>query len=136
MREVLSDRQYRQLLTFRTALREFLKWSERLAAEAGLTPAQHQLLLAIRGRPGGDPTIGEIAESLLVRHHSAVELIDRAVAAGLVERVPDAHDGRVIRARVSRTGEKLLAELSALHLEEIRRLRPIFNALEESERAG
>jgi DNA-binding MarR family transcriptional regulator len=83
----LTEQDYERLLAFRTGLRRFLAWSGQQAEAAGITPAQHQLLLAIRGHPDPrGPTIGDIAGYLLVRHHSAVELIDRAVAAGLVVR--------------------------------------------------
>jgi DNA-binding MarR family transcriptional regulator len=79
----LEQRDYERLLAFRTGLRRFLRWSGQQAQAAGLTPVQHQLELAIRGHPDpGGPTVGDVAGYLLVRHHSAVELIDRAEAAG------------------------------------------------------
>ena len=91
----LEQRHYERLLDFRTGLRRFLRWSADQAATAGVTPAQHQLLLAIRGHPDpAGPTIREMAGYLLVRHHSAVELVDRAGAAGLVERGQDGDDLR------------------------------------------
>ena len=91
----------------------------------GLTPAQHQLLLAIRGHDGHlGPTIGEAAAYLLLRHHSAVGLVDRAVRAGLVERHEDAGDRRVVRLRLTTQGAQILKQLSELHLEEIKRLAP------------
>jgi DNA-binding MarR family transcriptional regulator len=78
----LTDGDFRELLRFRDALRRFQRWSEGEAAAAGLTPAQHQLLLAVRGHDG-DPTIGDVADHLMLRHHSAVELVDRAERAGV-----------------------------------------------------
>jgi DNA-binding MarR family transcriptional regulator len=119
----LTDADYEDLLALRTGLRRFLRWSEQQAEEAGLTPAQHQLLLAVRGHsdPRG-PTIGEVADYLLLRHHSAVGLIDRADAAGLVERVRDAEDHRLVRLQLTATGTKRLEALSAPHLEELQRL--------------
>jgi DNA-binding MarR family transcriptional regulator len=127
----LRDEDYRRLLSFRTGLRRFLRWSEREAKAAGLTPAQHQLLLAVRGHPGpAGPTIGELAEYLVLRHHSVVELIDRAARAGLVERVGDAEDHRVVHLRLTRRGEQAIEGLSRLHLEEIRRLAPLLSSLE------
>jgi DNA-binding MarR family transcriptional regulator len=119
----LTDADYEDLLTLRTGLRRFLRWSEQQAEEAGLTPAQHQLLLAIRGHsdPRG-PTIGEVADYLLLRHHSAVGLIDRADAAGLVERVRDPDDHRMVRLQLTTNGTKRLEALSAQHLEELQRL--------------
>lgn len=130
----LTDAQYGRLLEFRTGLRRFLRWSEEQAATVGLTSAQHQLLLAIRGHPGGqDPTVGEVADHLLLRHHSAVGLIDRAVASGLVRRVGDAADHRQVRLRLTPRGAKRLATLTELHLEELRRLestlRPLWEGL-------
>ena len=119
----LTDADYEDLLTLRTGLRRFLRWSEQQAEEAGLTPAQHQLLLAIRGHSDKrGPTIGEVADYLLLRHHSAVGLIDRADAAGLVVRVRDEEDHRLVRLQLTAKGSKRLEALSALHLEELQRL--------------
>lgn len=100
-----------------------MRWSEQQARAAGLTPAQHQLLLAIRGHddPRG-PTIGELADYLLLRHHSVVGLIDRAEEAGLVARVRDPEDHRVVRLRLTIDGDERLAALSTLHLQELERL--------------
>ena len=121
----LRTEDYRRLLELRTGLRRFFRWSQEQATTAGLTPAQHQLLLAIRGHPGASgPTIGEVAGHLLLRHHSAVGLVDRAEAAGLVHRVPDPQDHRVVRLGLTREGADRLEELSGAHLEELRRLAP------------
>jgi len=121
----LDDADYRRLLQFRTGLRRFLRWSEEQAERAGLTPAQHQLLLAVRGHDGDSgPTIGDVAGYLMLRHHSAVGLVDRAVKAGLVERQEDAGDRRIVRLRLTSLGERTLQQLSAAHLEEIKRLAP------------
>lgn len=126
----LDDDQYRELLRFRTALRRFLHWSGEQAEAAGLTGQQHQLLLAIRGHDGPQPpTIGEVAGHLLVRHHSAVELADRAEAAGLVQRVADSDDRRVVRLRLTARGRRVLDQLSAAHVEELARLAPFVQRL-------
>jgi DNA-binding MarR family transcriptional regulator len=126
----LDQRQYERLLAFRTGLRRFLRWSAEQAAAAGLTPAQHQLLLAIRGHPdAAGPTISDVASSLLRRHHSTVELVDRAQAAGLVQRHPDANDSRVVRLGLTPPGTKRLETLAALHLEELARLGPQLQGL-------
>ena len=128
--ESVSVAQYRRLLEFRTGLRRFLKWSADRAREAGLTPAQHQLLLAIKGHdPDVDPTVADVAEYLQLRHHSTVELIDRAQSAGLVGRVTDPGDARVVRLRLTPKGERKLASLSALHLEELDRLAARMSSL-------
>jgi DNA-binding MarR family transcriptional regulator len=128
----LSDADYQQLLAFRDGLRRFLRWSEQHALDAGMTPAQHQLLLAIRGHPGDAPTIGEVADHLLLRHHSVVGLVDRAVLAGLVERQLDAADHRLVRLRLTTPGSRRLAALAAAHLDELNRLGPVLAQLGRS----
>lgn len=124
----MTAQDYETLLRFRTTLRHFLHWSEQQAREAGFTPAQHQLLLAIKGHPGPTaPTVGEVAEYLALQHHSAVELIDRAQKAGLVERFQDGDDHRIVHLRLSPDGDERIARLSRLHLEELRRLGPFMD---------
>jgi DNA-binding MarR family transcriptional regulator len=119
----ITNRDYERLLEFRTRLRRFLHWSEEQAIAVGLTPAQHQLLLAIRGnRDPKGPTIGEVAETLMLRHHSAVGLTDRAENAGLVRRRTDHDDHRVVRLNLTTLGTRRLAQLSRRHLEELERL--------------
>ena len=125
----LEQRHDERLLDVRTGLRRFLRWGADQAATAGLTPAQHQLLLAIRGHPDpAGPTIPEMAGYPLVRHHSAVELVDRAVAAGLVERRQDGDELGAVRLCLTADGAGRLARLSALHLEELRRFAPQLQA--------
>ena len=119
-----TGKDYQELLGFRAALRRFLHWSEEQARAAGLTPAQHQLLLAIKGHPGRlGPTVGELSDCLVSKHHSVVELIDRAVKAGLVERHRDAGDHRIVHLLPTNLGEERIEELSRLHLEELRNLQ-------------
>jgi len=119
----LTQQDYERLLAFRTGLRRFLAWSAQQAEAAGITPAQHQLLLAIRGHPDPrGPTIGEVAGYLTIRHHSAVELIDRAVAAGLVARQGDTEDARAVRVALTSLGARQLERLTSSHLEELNRL--------------
>ncbi len=126
----LTSSDFENLLAFRTSLRRFLHWSRTQAQAAGLTPAQHQLLVAIKGHPGGqEPTIGDLAGYLLLRHHSAVELVDRAAAAGLVERRGDAEDGRVTRVGLTGDGEARLSKLASAHLDELRNLAPVLDQL-------
>lgn len=119
----LPDDAYARLLAFRTGLRHFERWSAQQARAAGLTPAHHQLLLAIRGHadPSG-PTIGEVADYLMLRHHSAVELVDRAEASGLVRRDRSEADHRIVHLHLTKEGDKRLKALTALHLEELARL--------------
>jgi DNA-binding MarR family transcriptional regulator len=120
---VVSDAEFGRLLEFRDGLRRFLHWSEQQARQAGITGAQYQLLLAVRGH-GGRPSVGDVAAHLLLRHHSAVELVDRAERAGLVRRVTDAGDQRIVRLELTTEGATRLADLAAAHLEELSRLRP------------
>jgi DNA-binding MarR family transcriptional regulator len=124
-----TDADYRELLAFRTGLRRFLRWSEDQANAAGVTPAQHQLLLAIRGADNPDgPTIRDVADALLLKHHSAVGLVDRAETTGLVERVTDRDDHRVVRLRLTAQGRRKIDALSASHLAELKRLAPLMRA--------
>jgi DNA-binding MarR family transcriptional regulator len=125
---VLDDSDFARLLEFRDGLRRFLHWSDEQARSVGLTGAQHQLLLAIRGH-GSTPSIGDIAEHLVLRHHSVVELVDRAVTAELVERIHDPDDQRIVRLRLTRLGESKVEALAATHLEELSRLRTRFRTL-------
>jgi DNA-binding MarR family transcriptional regulator len=128
----LTNDTYAQLLALRTGMRLFERWSEQQAQAAGITAAQHQLLLAVRGhRDLRGPTVGEIADYLLLRHHSVVGLIDRAEAGGLIRRTRDGIDHRVVRVQLSTKGARRLEALSALHVEELKRLgTPFPNAWE------
>jgi DNA-binding MarR family transcriptional regulator len=128
--EELSQQDFAALLEFRSRLRRFLVWSERQAKEAGLTSRQHQLLLAVKGHTDRrGPTVGELADYLQLRHHSTVELIDRAVEAGLVARCRDDDDARVIRVRMQAGGDRTLLALTRQHLIELRELAPALDHL-------
>jgi DNA-binding MarR family transcriptional regulator len=125
-----SDGDYRKLLEFRTGLRRFLRWSEEQAEAAGVTPAQHQLMLAIRGHqdPRG-PTIGDVSEYLVSRHHSVVELVDRAERAGLVKRTSDLVDHRAVRLALTKEGSRILERLGSLTIAELMRIAPRMRVL-------
>jgi DNA-binding MarR family transcriptional regulator len=126
----LTQRDYERLLEFRVTLRRFQRWSEDQAQAAGLTHVQHQLLVAIKGHPGDmPPTVGELAGYLLLRPHSTVELVDRAEAAGLVERIPDDNDGRVVRIRLTREGDRTLQQLTPAHLDRLHELAVVLDEL-------
>jgi DNA-binding MarR family transcriptional regulator len=126
----LNDSDYRRLLEFRTGLRRFERWSQEQAAKVDLTPAQHQLILAVRGHPDRrGPTIGDVASYLQLHHNSAVGLVDRAEAAGLVRRVADPSDARIVRLELTPPAEQRLASLAAAHLEELSRLAPDLRAV-------
>jgi DNA-binding MarR family transcriptional regulator len=130
MTQALSKADYEALAAFRHALRRFLDFSGEAAKEAGLTPQQHQALLAIKGFPERDRvTIGELAEQLVQRHHSTVGLVDRLEALGLVRREADPADRRRAMVALTDLAEAMLAGLSAIHRAELRRLGPSLAAL-------
>ncbi len=134
----LTQSDFEHLLELRTGLRRFLRWSEDQARAAGLTPAKHQLLLAVRGHPDpAGPTIGELADYLVLRHHSAVGLVDRAVADGLVRRGPDPDNKSVVRVTLTEAGATKLEMLAEAHLEELAHLAPtmrtLWRALQQSD---
>jgi len=121
----LSKRQHERLAAFRYALRRFLHFSEEAAQAAGLTPQQHQALLAIKGYPGREcVTVGELAERLQIRHHSAVELVDRLALENLVARSTSAEDRRLVLVQLTRGGDEVLERLSAAHTEQLKTLGP------------
>jgi DNA-binding MarR family transcriptional regulator len=134
LRDHLGGEQYAKLLALRVSLRRFLRWSEHQAASVGLTATQHQLLLAIRGHPHpGGPSVRELASYLCTRHHSAVQLIDRAEQLGLVTRNRENdQDRRIVRLTLTGVGKQKLALLSVSHLEELGRLAKLVGALVES----
>jgi DNA-binding MarR family transcriptional regulator len=120
----ISKADYEALAAFRAALRRFIHFSEEGARAAGLTPQQHQLLLAVKGQPGREwASVSDLAEALQVRHHAAVGLVDRCERAGLVRRAPDPKDRRQVRVSLTEKGEAILARLSARNRRELRALR-------------
>ena len=126
----LSQRDYETLAQFRHLLRRFVAFSERAAERSGLTVQQHQALLAIKGFPGRvHATVGELAERLGIRHHSAVGLVDRLASRGLVRRRTDAKDRRQVRIELAPAAEARLARLSLTHRDELRRLAPLLRPL-------
>ena len=128
----LSRSQYERLAEFRHALRQFLHFSEQAAHAAGLTPQQHQALLAIKGFPERDHvTVGELAQRLQLRPHSTVGLIDRLAADNLAERTPSTQDRRQVFVRLTRHGEKVLESLASAHRKELKRIGPHLQRLLE-----
>jgi DNA-binding MarR family transcriptional regulator len=125
----LRDEEYQALARLRYLLRVFLRFSEDAARDEGLTPQQHQLLLAVRGFAGGAPTVGEAAEMLQVQPHSALELAERAEESGLITRRTDPRDRRRQLLTVTEAGEAHLARLAPLHQAELRRFRDEINLL-------
>ncbi len=126
----LRQAQYETLAAFRYALRKFIHFSEEAAQAAGLTPQQHQALLAIKGFPrGANVTVGELAERLQLRHHSAVGLVDRIVVEGLASRSTSDDDRRRVYVELTNRGEKVLAKLSSAHSKQLKQIGPELNRL-------
>lgn len=124
-RTPLSNEDYAALGEFRYQIRRFLHFSEAAARQEELEPQQHQLLLAVRWLKGAQgPTIRELADHLLIRHHSVVGLIDRMVERQLIERVRSTGDRRQVRVRLTPRGEAKLKRLSLVHREELRMSGP------------
>lgn len=138
----ISVSDYRALAAFRHEIRKFLAFSEQAARDVGVEPQQHQLLLAVRGLPEGlRPTIRAIAERLCVKHHTAVALVDKLEAHGLIARERSAEDRREVLLRLTRDGEALLRALSSLHREQLQTagpavIRALQSILEPGERVG
>jgi DNA-binding MarR family transcriptional regulator len=121
----LSRSDYRALSRFRYQIRRFLHFSEEAARAEGLEPQQHQMLLTIEGSDEDcGPTVGCLAEHLLIRHHSAVGLLDRLEERGLVERVRDGDDRRQVRVRITGAGSEKLHRLARQHRDELRKSEP------------
>lgn len=124
-RRKITEREYEQLASFRYALRQFLRFSEIAARQVGLTPRQHQALLALRGSTTDSaPTVGDIAEWLQVRHHSAVGLLDRLEAKKLIRRRSSRKDRRQVLISLTPEGHDLLDRLNRTHRDELRRIGP------------
>jgi DNA-binding MarR family transcriptional regulator len=126
----LAPADYRILAEFRLLMRRFMMFSEDAAREAGLAPQQHQALLAVKGFEKDEaPAIGDLAEQLAIKHHSAVGLVDRLEKAGHLKRHHDEADRRRVTLLLTASGEKVLADLSATHRDELRMLTPSLKAL-------
>jgi DNA-binding MarR family transcriptional regulator len=125
----MSAPEYRAFAEFRYVLRRFLNFSETAARGAGIEPQQHQMLLALTGLPPDQhPTIGTLAERLQLRHHSTVELVQRSIEAGLVQRRSSPRDGREVLLRISARGKRLVQKLSIEHRAEMRLAAPVLIA--------
>lgn len=121
----MTQRDYEALALFRYNLRKFFRFSEQAAAKGGLSIRQYQALLTIRGFPDGkDCTVGDIAEWLQIRHHSAVGLINRLEKDKLVSKHRGKADKRQVCIRLTARGTKTLERVAALNKQELKRLRP------------
>ena len=121
--EPLTKQDFEALARFRFGIRRYLRFSEETVRGNGLTPQQYQLLLALKGFPDREwASVRELADHLQLRHHSVVELVNRAQRQGLVERGAHPSDGRAVRVLLTSEGERVLARLSALHRDELQRM--------------
>ncbi len=121
---------YQTLASFRHGVRRYLAFAEAGARAAGLTSLQHQALLAIKAHTGASPmSIGELAGELLIKHHSAVELVARLLKAGVIDRAEAEEDRRRVSLSLSPAGEKILAALSVKNLRELKIVAPAFSGL-------
>jgi len=119
----LSKQDFEALARFRFGIRRYLRFSEETVRQQGLTPQHYHLLLALKGFPGREwATMGELTDRLQLRHHSVVELVNRAQRQGLVRRASHPSDARAVRVLLTAEGELVLSRLSALHRDELRRM--------------
>jgi DNA-binding MarR family transcriptional regulator len=131
-RKVMQKKDYEALAVFRYALRKFFRFSEEGASKFGLSMRQYQALLTILGFPRREEiTIGEMAEWLQIKHHSAVGLVDRLESENLVKRKRDKNDRRVVCIRLTRKGKWVLEKLASLNKQELRRLKPQIRQLSD-----
>ena len=126
----LATRDYARIAAFRKVLRRFLRFSEAAAAGVGLTSQHYQAMLVLRACPEDrHVSIAELAAELLIKHNSAVELVDRLVHEGLVVRQPSRADRRKVELCLTQRGREVLAKLAATHRAELRRVSPILKRL-------
>jgi DNA-binding MarR family transcriptional regulator len=131
----LTDAEYEQLFDFRSRLLRFLRAADGRIREAGLTPSQYLLLLGIRASPSElGPAIGDMADFLILKHHSVVELVDRAAAGGLIKRRHDPVDGRVVRLSLTAAGRERLERVASGNFRELGRLRLLTEGLDQANR--
>ena len=122
----LTTRDYGRLAAFRYALRSFLRFSEQAAARVGISGQHYQALLVVRACPEDEAlTINDLARQLLLKHNSAVELVDRLARQGLLMREPSVADRRKVELRLTSRGRDVLADLAAVHREELQRVGPM-----------
>jgi DNA-binding MarR family transcriptional regulator len=127
--EALADEDYRTLAAVRAAIRSFAHFTEGVVKQAGLTPQQHQVLVALRAADQCRLSVGQLAESLMLRPHSVSGLADRLEALGLAERVRSDDDRRCVDVQLTEKSLRLMASLSRTHRDELRRIRPLLISL-------
>jgi DNA-binding MarR family transcriptional regulator len=118
-----------QLATFRKSIRQFLHFSEQLCETAGLTSQQYQALVLLRVHDGpAGMTITDLAQGLIVKHNSAVGLVDRLAKEGLLKRGGSGDDRRHVTLEFTERGEEVVSQLAAAHRDELQRVAPEFIA--------
>lgn len=122
----LQTADYAKLAAFREALRQFLRFSEEEAEKVGLTSQHYQAMLILRAADDAPVTINALARHLFIKHNSAVGLVDRLAAEGLVARQPSKADRRKVELKLSARGRAVLAKLAAVHRTELQRIGPAF----------
>ena len=136
----LDASEYQQLASFRFALRSFLRFSEVAAEKVGLSAQHYQALLAVCATADGHVTINDLAKQLLIRHNSAVGLVDRLANQGLVSREPSPEDGRKVILHLTAKGDRVLEKLAEVHRDELRRIGPqlesLLHQITQAESAG
>jgi len=121
----LSKREFEVLAAFRYKLREFLAYSEKASAAVGLTQQQYQALLAMRAHAGPEPlTISDLANQMLIKHHSAVGMVNRLEQQGMVRREEAPTDRRKVAIRLTDAGARVFQKLASMHIGELRRIAP------------
>ena len=126
---MLKDEDFRTLAAVRAAIRGFAHFTEQVVQGVGLTPQQHQVLVSLCAAEGGELSIGELANALMLRHHSVSGLADRLESLGLVDRARSELDRRVVVLRLTDKARELMSSLSHTHREELRRIRPLLISL-------
>lgn len=126
---MLTDEDFRTLAAVRAAIRGFAHFTEEVVQAAGLTPQQHQVLVSLRAAETGELSIGELAKTLMLRHHSVSGLADRLESLGFVARTRSKGDRRVVVLRLTAKARELMSSLSHTHREELRRIRPLLISL-------
>jgi DNA-binding MarR family transcriptional regulator len=133
----LTKADFEALARFRFGIRRYLRFSEQVVRDHGLTPQQYQLLLALKGFPGREwASVSELADRLQLRHHSVGELVNRAQAQDLVTKAPHPTDARIVRVEMTPHGERALARLSALHRDELRRMGTVLTVPDWNDTTG
>jgi DNA-binding MarR family transcriptional regulator len=121
----LTTSDYAKLAAFRRSLREFMRFSEEAAAQAGLTSKHYQAMLVLRACPDGRRvSINDLAQELHIKHNSAVELVDRLVQEKLIVRGSATDDRRKVELHLTGRGRQVLAELAEMHRRELQRIGP------------